>query len=58
MMVTNLYVETIKTIQFQMYQISLGDVSTSEMKVISSLLIKLSLIFVIVYNGRSHKITL
>ena len=45
MMVINLYVETITTIQFQMYQISLEDVSTSEIKVISSLLIKSRFLF-------------
>ena len=42
---TNLYVETIKIIQYQMYQISLENANTSEMKVISSLLIKRSFIF-------------
>ena len=45
MMVKDLYVETIKIIQYQMYQISLGNANTSDMKVISSVLIKLSFIF-------------
>ena len=45
MMVISLYAETTTIIQYQMYQISLGNANTSEMKVISSLLIKLSFIF-------------
>ena len=45
MIVLRLYVETIKIIQYQMYQISFGNASTSEMTVISYLLIKLSLFF-------------
>ena len=44
-----------KTIQYQMYQISLEDANTSEMKVISSLLIKSRFISLIIYNGRSYK---
>ena len=38
-------VETIKIIQYQMYHISLGNANTSEMKVISSILLRLSFIF-------------
>ena len=50
MMVINLCVETIKIIQYQMYQISLGNANTSEMKVISSLLIKpISFYFFLLY---------
>ena len=45
MMAINLYVETIKVIQYQIYQISPEDANTSEMKVISSLLIKSRFIF-------------
>ena len=55
MMVISLYVETIKIIQYQMCQISLGNANTSEMNVISSVLIKLSFLFLIIYKGRSYK---
>ena len=44
MMVTNLHVEAIKVIQYQMYQISLENANT-DIKMISSLLIKLSFTF-------------
>ena len=44
MMVISLNVETIKIIQDQMYQISLENANTSGMKMVSSLLIKLSFI--------------
>ena len=39
MVLLDLYVETTNSMQYQMYQISLGNANTSEMKVISSLLI-------------------
>ena len=45
MMILSWYVETIKIIQYQMSQVSLENANTSEMKVISSLLIKHSFIF-------------
>ena len=45
MMVIDLYAKTIKIIQYQMYQISLENANTSEMKVIISVLLKLSFIF-------------
>ena len=51
----NKCVETIKIIQYLMYHISLENANISEMQVISSLLIKLSFIFLIIYSGRSYK---
>ena len=47
MITLKLYVETIKIIQYQMYQISLGNANTSEMKVVSSLLIKLNFVYIV-----------
>ena len=41
MITLSLYVETIKIMQYQMYQISLGNANISDMKAISSLLVKL-----------------
>ena len=56
MVILTLYAETITIIQYQMYQISLGNANTSEMEVISSLLIDdISLYFLIIYNGRNYK---
>ena len=43
MITLGFYVETIKIIQYQMYQISFGNANTSEMEVISSSLAKVSL---------------
>ena len=40
-----------------MYQISLENANTSEMTVISSLLLKLVLFPLMIYNGRSYKIS-
>ena len=45
MMVISLCVETANMIQYQMYQISLGNANTPDMKGISSLLIILSFTF-------------
>ena len=44
-MAINLCVETRQIIQHQMYQISLGNGNTSDMKMISSLSIELGFIF-------------
>ena len=56
MVILTLYAETITIIQYQMYQISFENANTSEMEVISSLLIDdISFYCLIIYNGRNYK---
>ena len=55
MMVINLYVEIIRTMQFQMCQVSQGNVNTSEMSVIRYVLIDDTIFAFNIYNGWSHK---